>query len=193
VPGVSALDLRAGAADRSWNPRFKLIGDAGGFNALVVRGSRVFVAGSFRVSGLPRNGLVALDARTGTPDPLWAPHPPDCPVCSGFASLYGLAVSAERVYVSGCFSRFDGVSRNGVVALDPRAGAVDRRWRPARGGQVGQVLSLALTGERLYLGTTNGLQALDAETGDGLQAPKVSFREVFLLSLSGRRVLVAGR
>ncbi len=161
------------------------------FNALVVRGHRVFAAGAFGVSGLPRNGLVALDARNGTPDPLWAPKPPDCPVCRGFSSLSGLALSDERVYVSGFFSGFDGVPRSGVVALDPRTGSVDRSWRPARGSQ--GILTLALAGGRLYLGTTNGLLVLAAETGAAARAPKVPFREVFPLVLSGRRLLVAGR
>lgn len=197
VPGVSALDLRTGAPDRDWDPRFKLIGDAGGFHALVVRGSRVYVAGSFRVSGLPRNGLVALEARTGAPDPAWAPEPPDCSVCVGFAALYALAVSDERVYVSGFFTLFDGFPRNGIVALDWRTGAVDRSWRPATGGQ--GIIALALVGRRLYLGTTEdlgsrrSLSVLDAETGASLRAPELPFRNVLLLSRSGRRLLVAGR
>jgi len=191
IPGIAALDLRTGAVDRGWDATFRLIPDAGVFNALVVRGHRVFAAGAFRVAGLPRNGLVALDARTGAPDRQWTPKPPDCPVCIGFASLSGLAVSDERVYVSGFFSRFDGVPRNGVVALDPRTGAVDRSWRPTRGGQ--GLLTVALAGGRLYLGTTNGLLALDAETGAAVRAPKVPFREVFPLVPSGRRLLVAGR
>jgi hypothetical protein len=134
VPGIAALDLRTGAVNRSWNAGFQLIGDASVFNALVVRGSRVFAAGTFRVSGLPRNGL---------------------------------------------------------VALDPRTGAVDRSWRPARGGQ--RILTIALAGGRLYLGAMNGLLALDAETGAAVRAPKVPFREVFPLVPSGRRLLVGGR
>lgn len=175
----------------------KLIGDAGGFHALVVRGPRVYVAGSFRVSGLPRNGLVALDRRTGAPDPGWGPRPPDCPVCRGFAALYDLVVSRKRVYVSGFFSRFDGVPRRGVVALDLDTGAVDRRWRPGRGGQA--IVALALAGGRLYLGRTSalgstvGLSALDTETGAAMRVPKVPFGHVILLARSGRRLLVAGR
>jgi hypothetical protein len=191
VPGIAALDLRTGAVDRGWNAGFRLIGDASVFNALVVHGVRVFAAGAFRVSGLPRNGLVALDARTGALDRRWAPKPPDCPVCRGFASLSGLAVSDKRVYVSGSFSRFNAVPRNGVVALDPRTGAVDRSWRPASGNQ--GILTIALAGGRLYLGTTKGLLALDADTGAAMRAPKVPFREVFPLAPSGRRLLVGGR
>jgi hypothetical protein len=191
VPGVAALEPGTGAPDRSWNPGFKLIGDAGWFSAVVVRGQRVFVAGAFRLSGLRRNGLVVLDARTGAPDQRWAPEPPDCSVCRGFANLSGLAAADNRVYVSGFFSRFDGVPRNGVVALDPRTGAVDRSWRPARGSQ--QALTLALAGGRLYLGTAHGLRALDANTGASVHAPDVPFKTVFLLVPSGRRLLVAGR
>lgn len=122
---------------------------------------------------------------------MWAPKPPDCPVCRGFATLSGLAVSGDRVYVSGSFSRFAGVPRDGVVALDLRTGAVDRSWRPARGGQ--GILTIALAGDRLYLGTMSGLIALDAETGAAVRAPKVPFRELFPLVSSGRRLLVGGR
>lgn len=197
VPGIAALDLRTGEPDRDWNPRLKLIGGGGNFFAIVVRGPRVYVAGSFRVSGLPRNGLVALDRRNGAPDPGWAPRPPDCPVCRGFAALYDLAATRKRVYVSGFFSRFDGVPRRGVVALDPDTGAVDRRWSPGRGGQA--IVALALAGGRLYLGRTSalgatvGLSALDPETGAAVRAPKVPFGHVILLARSGPSLLVAGR
>ena len=95
------------------------------------------------------------------------------------------------MYVSGLFSRFAGVPRNGVVALDLRTGAVDRSWRPARGDQ--RILTIALAGDRLYVGTMDGLVALDAETGAAVQAPEVPFSEVFPLAPSGRRLLVAGR
>lgn len=191
VPGITALDLRTGAVERGWNAGFRLIGDAGTFSTVVPKGRRVFVAGAFRVTGFRRNGLVALDAATGAVDRAWAPKPPDCPVCIGFASLSGLAVSDERVYVSGSFTRLGGLPRNGVVALDPRTGAVDRSWRPARGSQT--ILTLALAAGRLYLGTGTGLLALDARTGAAAHAPKLPFREVFPLSASGGRLLVGGR
>jgi hypothetical protein len=97
---------------------------------------------------------------------------------------HDLAVSGKRGYVSGFFSRFDGLPRNGVIALDPRTGAVDRGSRPARSGQ--QILALALAGRRLYLGTTNGLRALDPETGAALGAPRVRFRDVFVRVARGR-------
>lgn len=143
------------------------------------------------MSGFPRNGLVALDAATGAVDRAWAPKPPDCPVCIGFASLSGLGVSDERVYVSGSFTRFDGLPRDGVVALDPRTGDVERSWRPARGSQT--ILTVALAGGRLYLGTGTGLLALDARTGAAVHAPKTPFREVYPLAASGGRLLVGDR
>jgi hypothetical protein len=150
------------------------------------------VAGSFHLAGLHRNGLVALDARSGKPDMRWAPRVPNCSVCVGFAVLYGLATSGRRVYVSGAFRRIDGVRRVGVAALDARTGVVDGNWRPAGGGT--EVLRLALAGSRLYLGSSSGLSALDAHSGARVSLPVGSTRlEVLTLTVSGGRLLVAGR
>jgi hypothetical protein len=148
--GITALDARSGAVDRDWNPHLRLIGDAGSFNALLRHGSRVYVAGSFHVAGLERNGLVALNVNGGQPDRRWAPRPENCSVCIGFAVLYGLAASRSRVYVSGDFGRIDSLARDGLAALDSRTGAIVRQWQPGRDG--GNILDLALSSERLYAG-----------------------------------------
>jgi hypothetical protein len=63
--GITALDTVTGAVDRHWNADLRLIGDAGSFNTLLLQGSRVYVAGSFHVSGLQRNGLAAFAASSG--------------------------------------------------------------------------------------------------------------------------------
>jgi hypothetical protein len=192
TPGITALDTRTGAVDQHWNPHLLLIGDAGSFNTLLLRNGRVYVAGSFRVAGLHRNGLVGLDARSGKPDLRWAPRVPNCSVCIGFAVLYGLAASGRRVYVSGAFRQIDGVRRAGVAALDARTGAIDRTWRPAGGGI--DVYRLALAGSRLYLGSSNGLSALDADSGAQVSLPVGSaLLEVLTLTVSGGRLLVTGR
>jgi len=192
VPGVSALDTRTGNVDRHWNPHLRLIGDAGSFNALLPSGRRLYVAGSFHVAGLPRNGLVALDASSGRPDLRWAPRAENCPVCNGFAVLYGIAASTRRVYVSGYFGRINGVRRDGLAALDPRSGAIDPGWNPARGGT--DVVHLALTGSRLYLVGMSGFSALDAGTGAVLRLPpNHAPGEVLALAVAGRLLLVAGR
>jgi outer membrane protein assembly factor BamB len=192
VAGITALDTRTGKLDRRWNPHLRLIGDAGTFSTLLPFHGRVFVAGSFRVAGLDRSGLVSLDADTGTPDRRWAPSVPNCSVCIGFAVLYGLAASHMRVYISGYFGRIDGVPRNGVAALNPRTGALERGWKPARGSN--DVLRLALTGSRLYLGGSSGLWALDARTGVRLSlAPNHAPETVLTITPAGKRLLVAGR
>jgi len=192
VPGITALDTRIAEIDRRWNPHLRLIGDAGSFNTLLPLRGRVFVAGSFRVAGLSRSGLVALDADNGSVDRHWAPQVPNCRVCVGFALLYGLAATKRRIYVSGVFGRVDGVARDGIAALDPRSGAVDRSWRPARGG--GDVLHLALTDSRLYLGGLTGLSVLDAQTGAVVRLPtNQAPAQVLALITSGQRLLAAGR
>jgi trimeric autotransporter adhesin len=190
--GITALDARSGAADRRWNPHLLLIGDAGGFSALMLRRLRVYVAGSFHVAGLRHNGLVALDARNGEPDRQWAPRVSNCSVCNRFALLYGLAASRSRVYVSGAFRRIDGIARAGIAALDPSTGHVVRQWTPARGGT--NIVRLALIGDRLYAGGSTGLFALSAATGSRVRLPPVKVpHQVLALIPSGDELLVAGR
>jgi len=192
TPGITALSTRTGVVDRHWNAHLLLIGDAGSFNTLLLRDRRVYVAGSFHVAGLHRNGLVALNAHSGKPDTRWAPRVPNCSVCIGFAVLYGLAASERRVYVSGDFRQINGVRRSGVAALDASTGAVDRNWRPAGGGT--DVLHLAPAGSRLYLGSLSGLSALDTRSGAHLTLPLGSTPvQVLTLIVSGGRLLVAGR
>lgn len=191
VPGITALRIFTATVDRNWNPHLRLIGDAGSFNTLLPFRGRVFVAGSFRVAGLARSGLAALDANNGSVDRHWAPQVPNCRVCIGFALLYGLAATKRRIYVS-AFGRIDGVARNGIAALDSRSGAVDRSWRPAQGAS--DVLHLALTGSRLYLGGLTGLSALDAQTGAVVGVPpNHAPAQVLALIPSGRLLLAAGR
>ena len=88
VPGITALRISTATVDRDWNPHLRLIGDAGSFNTLLPLRGRVFVAGSFRVAGLSRSGLVALDADNGSVDRHWGPQVPNCRVYIGFALLY---------------------------------------------------------------------------------------------------------
>jgi hypothetical protein len=192
TPGITALEVRTGAADRRWNPHLLLIGDAGGFSTLMLHRPRVYVAGSFHVSGLQRNGLVALDARNGRPDRRWAPRVSNCSICNGFAVLYGLVPSRSRVYVSGAFRRIDGVARDGIAALDPNTGGLVRQWKPARGGS--NILRLALIGDRLYAGGLNGLFALSRTTGSPVHLATVEVpHQVLALTPSEGELLVAGR
>jgi trimeric autotransporter adhesin len=192
VPGVTALRISTATVDRGWNSHLRLIGDAGSFNTLLPFRGRVFVAGSFRVAALSRSGLVALSADNGSVDRHWAPQVQNCRVCIGFALLYGLAATKRLIYVSGAFGRVDGVARDGIAALDTRSGAVERSWRPAQGGS--DVLHLALTGSRLYLGGLAGLSALDAQTGTVVRLPPNHAPvQVLALITSGRGLLAAGR
>jgi hypothetical protein len=192
VAGITALRVRTATVDWHWNPHLRLIGDAGNFSSLLPSRSRVYVAGAFHVHGLRRNGLVALTAKNGKPDRRWAPQPQNCRYCNGFAQLYGIAASERRIYVSGAFAHIDGVKRDGIAALDPRTGAVDMRWQPAHGRR--DIIRLALSGSRLYLGTSDGLRALDAGTGAAIPLPRNHEPdEVLALASSAKCLLVAGR
>jgi hypothetical protein len=192
VRGITAIRIGTGLVDWQWNPHLVLIGDAGTFNTLLPSHGLVYGAGSFHASGLQRNGLIALAPGNGSPDRRWAPQAQNCSVCNGFAALSGLAASRQRVYVSGAFARINGIARNGIAALVPRNGAVDRNWRPAHGGA--DILRLALTGSRLYLGGMSGLRALDARTGAVARLPpNHAPGQVLAVTVSAGRLLVAGR
>jgi hypothetical protein len=192
VPGITAIRIRTATVDWHWNPHLLMIGDAGNFNTLLPIRDRVYVAGSFHAGGLHRNGLVAVAASDGSVDRGWSPQAQNCPVCNGFAVLYGLAATKQRVYVSGGFRRINGVARDGIAALDLDSGAVQPSWRPERGGM--DVLHFALSGLRLYLGGPSGLRALDARTGAVIRLPRNHAPgQVLALTISARQLLVAGR
>src|SRR5439155_14350453 len=95
---------------------------------------RVYVSGAFaRIDGVARDGIAALDPRSGAVDPRWNP-------AQGGTDVFRLALAGPRLYLGGL---------HGLTALDARTSALVRlpgNHAPS------QVLTLSLSGRRLLVG-----------------------------------------
>jgi beta-propeller uncharacterized protein DUF5122 len=123
--------------------------------ALATSDSAVYAGGLFGYVGLQhRNGIAALDAKTGLPT-AWNPGgiTPENPY------VYALATSGSTVYAGGNFSRIGGQARSSIAALDAATGHATA-WNP---GVDDIVTAFAVSGSTVYVGgaftTIGGLAA----------------------------------
>jgi hypothetical protein len=94
----------------------------------------VYVSGAFgRIDGVARDGIAALDSRSGAVDRRWKP-------AQGGTDVLHLALAGSRLYLGGL---------SGLAALDARTGAVVRL---PRNHAPSHVLTLTLSGRRLLVG-----------------------------------------
>lgn len=135
-------------------------------------GDTVVLGGDFRAAAdpgsttsLPRSGVLAFDAATGTVAPGFAPR------LDGRVHAV-LAGPEGSVYVGGTFRTLDGTVAPKLARLDLATGRPVPGFRPPRLN--GRVDDLALSGGRLFVGGTfttaggqprGGLLTLDAATG----------------------------
>ncbi len=93
------------------------------------RGRVLYAAGDFDdLAGAEREGLGAVDARTGRVRP-WNPD------CDGDVWAIEIAPAGSPVYVAGEFASIGGKSRRGLAAVDARRGTATL-WDPGIGGAV---------------------------------------------------------
>jgi hypothetical protein len=118
--------------------------------ALAVSGSSLYVLGNLTsYRGVPNGGLVKLDLTTGASDPAFVVgiHPD--------AQSSALAVSGNSVYVGGYFLNYNGVASPYIAKLDAATGTVDAGFAAMAaggGGADGPVATLAVSGNKLYVG-----------------------------------------
>lgn len=123
---LAALDARTGLTDRRWAPHPSNCPECRGFAViygLAVSSRHVFVSGDFRkLNGEPRNGLAAVDPRTGRLDPGWRP------AVDG-TRVYALALTGSRLYLGGA-GRLTAVESDTGARIDlpvpPLPGDVNR-------------------------------------------------------------------
>ena len=148
-------------------------------------------------SGLPSPQTILHVLPSGQRDPSWT-----TPTVTGTAS--GLAFAGGRVYVWGFVTAVNGVTRNGIAALDGTTGTV-LPWNAQVNHPSRQpaVLEAAFEGGRAYVGgffatiggeARAGFAVLDATTGAVLPAtlPDDPAPGLVAIAASGSRVYVSG-
>lgn len=104
-----------------------------------------------------RNNVMAFDAGTGAMSSTFQP--------SVNGQVWALASGGAALYAGGSFTSVNGVSRRGVVKLDPVTGAVDPAFNMGLGS--GIVTDLAFRNGRLFVGGSfpGKLRAVNPATG----------------------------
>jgi hypothetical protein len=156
---------------------------------------RVFAGGFFNLmGGFARNGVAAINLANGAVLP-WDPNPQGGKVTC-------VRADCSTVYIGGYFTNLAGALRVRVGAVDWDSNAVTP-WNPGLGlfdinGAPSYVLTLALVGDRVYIGgqfstvagqTRRDLVAVDSRTAALLEWNPDTDGGVSALAVTGERVL----
>lgn len=117
----------------------------GKVNALAVHGQRLILGGEFsEISGVPCNGLGALDLVTGQLIVEWGTANQTGPVI-----VNDIVLDGSSLFVGGSFTNLGGLSRTNLAKLSASTGDVDGGWGPA----VDQTVSaLLIANGRIWCG-----------------------------------------
>jgi PKD repeat protein len=141
------------------------VGPFGRVNDIAVIGTTAYIAGDFaRVGGMTRNGLAAIDLRTGHVED-WNPN------VNGVVDTIVAAPDGSRLYVGGKFSAIGTTTRRRLAAIDAETGR-PTSWHPRPSARV---KTIDVRGSDVYIGgvfqTVGGVAVpyaakIDAVTGD---------------------------
>jgi hypothetical protein len=141
--GIAAFDARTGKL-AEWNPR--VVGEVDGLASDPGKRTLYFRGAFDKVGGVHRSNLAAVDLRTARPT-AFAPNPDTNMHGDG---IYGLAVTATRIYTWGAYEHIGGkVARGDPVTLDPRSGTVAQWYKPVLDGGV---QGIAVRDDRVFVG-----------------------------------------
>jgi WD40 repeat protein len=171
---------------------------AGGVYALADAGDRTIIGGLFtRFGGRARANVAAVLA-DGTVDKTWNPG------TNGIVRAVAVSEDGDTVFLGGLFTQAAGAARANLAAVDAVTGEVLDSWVADTAGTSPAVNTLAVKGNRLYVGgtyvgidgtTRKRLVALDVATGDVVTgfrpAPNGNVREV-VVSPDGSKVYAGG-
>ena len=200
---LAALDLHTAVAT-GWRPT--VLGSSPPVTAIVVDETTVYVGGGFgTVNGVRRNGLAAIDKRTGALQ-AWNPAPVS-PTVDWHVSVPALVAAMEIrgnvLFVAGSFVKIGGEAREGLAAIDTKSGGV-LPWSPTPAGWVSpypNCFMLVLDQDVMYVGggfTSMGgeerkwFAAVDAQTGALLPWNPRPNSEVRALARSGETIYAGG-
>ncbi len=139
------------------------------FDLAVLDSGRVILGGRFTSIGAFSRTNVGAILPTGKPDQAFAP--------TTNGTVYAVAASEDgsRVFIGGTFTEVNGVARQNLAALDAVTGALITDWQADTTGDVPIVRTLAVSGNRLYVGgkfkgidgtAKQQLAAIDVTTGN---------------------------
>ena len=171
---------------------------AGGVHAVARGGSLTYLGGVFTSVGVqPRTNVAAVTA-DGRVDAQFDPG------TNGRVNAIAVSEDGATVFLGGTFTQVGGAARSGLAAVDAVTGEVLADWVANTSGTTPEVASLAVEGDRLYVGgrfATIGdvprpkLAALSVDTGDVLldfrPRPQGGVREVVVSPEDGN-VYVGG-
>ena len=136
---------------------------------------KTYVGGIFTaVGGQPRTNAAAIGA-DGKVDPLFDPQ------VNGKVMAVAVSEDGGTVYLGGSFNEAGGAQRANLAAVDAVTGQAVAAWSANTAGTTSNVTSLAVHGDRLYVGgrftgidgtTRKRLVAISAPTGDLVPAFK---------------------
>ncbi|MGW8122344.1 MBG domain-containing protein [Roseivirga echinicomitans] len=186
---IAALDASTGVL-KDWN----LPGANSSVQTLAISGDKLYVGGHFTsIGGESRSRIAALDLATGSVID-WRPY--------ANGGINSISPSGSDIYIGGQGNTIGGKERNNLAALDLNTGAVTD-WNPKAIGSYneGQVRSLALYGNELYVGgdfdnigtkSIKYLAAIDTDTGIATDWNPNAHYSVNVLAVSDNKLYVGG-
>ena len=114
--------------------------------ALAAAGDRTILGGKFtRFGGKPRSNVAAI-LPSGAVDPDFIAN------TDGRVEAVATSTDGSTVFLGGTFTSVNGVDRANLAAVDARTGDVLYGWSANTGGTYPTVYSLAVHGDRVYVG-----------------------------------------
>jgi hypothetical protein len=185
--GIAALNPTTGQAS-PWTPA---VSGPSGANVMAFSGNTLYVGldnGHGCLTPQPRNGLAAIDIRTGVATN-WNP--------GANASVSGLVLDGGTLYACGSFTAIGGQPRSRLAAFDVATGSLTG-WSPSANGAVGKMTRnssrLFVEGNftQIDVTTRSNLASFDFATGalNGFSAP-ASGNSFIAFAASDDQVFVA--
>lgn len=116
------------------------------YDLVVLLSGRVILGGAFTSVGAYRRSNLGAVLANGEADPGFAP------TVNGTVHAVAISEDGSRLFIGGTFTAVNGVPRHNLAALDPHTGALVGDWRADTTGGTPMVSSLAVSGDRLYVG-----------------------------------------